>query len=382
MRLLAALLLARSVRGDDEPGCVVASAAPWGLGSSLVHMLHGLKTLGDDAFFWDFSTSPYRCSANDTHGGWDAFFASASPAPSTRAPANCTHWKFQNLTQFNVASRKRANATSECADLCNVVRRVWKPSRVVQELVDYELQELEHFPRPLYALHVRGGDKEREIRPSYDYSIPAGLQRLRELASYSAGRGGTCVLVGDDASLAEPAAAEAERALGCRVINRVVPDHAHNQRVFNKEPLPFRCHSTKRLLVDLELLARADFSVGLALSNFYHIAALLQYCREQRLDMVDWGGLPLLSDLCTCVTPFACRHGGNEAPLPPSRASPPQWGSHRGAHGRRPPHGRSRGGSHSKGGDSARGSGGHAGRQRSRAPAQARERRPGGRGAF
>ena len=52
-----------------------------------------------------------------------------------------------------------------------------------------------------------------------------------------------------------------------------------------------RCDHTTAQIVDVELMALARHAVVTAPSNGARLAALLQQCREDRLDLEDWGGL-------------------------------------------------------------------------------------------
>ena len=174
--------------------------------------------------------------------------------------------------------------------MCEAIRSVWKPSPELQELMEYEQARLEAYPHPLIAVQLRGGDKIApngngnygELPPGYIYDIEKGIERLNI-------SGGTCVLMGDDSTLAE----RAVRALDgqCHVINRVLPHHKHDQEAFNAGTEHDRCQSTKQVLVDINIMLIANLTIGLGVSNVIRIASLLQRCFEFREDILDWGSM-------------------------------------------------------------------------------------------
>jgi hypothetical protein len=181
-----------------------------------------------------------------------------------------------------------------------------------------------------HAPAAPAGDKlangTAEIAAGYAYDFAAGARRLA--AAHPASAGGTCVLLGDDASLLHTAAAAAKAALRCRALvsrlepgwapagrraarplpalplpspalpRRLLPwpaapcralsappsrcrrrrSYAHSQRSFNAQPLRNRCARTKKYLVDLEILARSDYSLGSVHSNVDLLAWHLRRC--------------------------------------------------------------------------------------------------------
>ena len=48
---------------------------------------------------------------------------------------------------------------------------------------------------------------------------------------------------------------------------------------FNQQPVSHRCHRTKRLIVDIEVMAHADAVMGMTLSNVAQIVGILRKSR-------------------------------------------------------------------------------------------------------
>ena len=46
------------------------------------------------------------------------------------------------------------------------ISKIWNPSRETKDIIDYEVGNLNLlFPQPIIAVHIRGGDKWRELLP-------------------------------------------------------------------------------------------------------------------------------------------------------------------------------------------------------------------------
>jgi hypothetical protein len=106
-----------------------------------------------------------------------------------------------------------------------------------------------------------------------------------------------CVIVGDDPKLAaEVSAAIVAAGLPCAITDRVAGLRGSDGEAYTKETFELqspegRCDQTTAQVVDVELMSRAKHAVVTATSTSVRLAALLQQCREDRLDMEDWGGL-------------------------------------------------------------------------------------------
>jgi hypothetical protein len=101
-----------------------------------------------------------------------------------------------------------------------------------------------------------------------------------------------CVVVGDDSELAaEIVSAIRDANLPCEVVNRVTERPRGAERGLATLSPAERCRLAVDDVVAAEVLSRAERSVVAAPSDIGRLAALLQQCREDRLDMTDWAGL-------------------------------------------------------------------------------------------
>lgn len=247
------------------------------------------------------------------NNGWRRFFAGPEPvnvpsttldvgsssaqrinftSPHTNEIVSCKRWWTLALLPL---TRGRYNRTAMCPDmLCDALLRLWRPSAELQAVIDYELHNLQLYPPPLVVLQVRGGDKVgHEVAP---YTLDAGIAYL---AANASNHNGTCVVLGDDDSLGQNVSALAHAALGCVVVNRIHPGHAHVQTKFGREAPEVRCQRTKQLFVDMELIAHAHGAAVLAVSNTARVGTLLRTCRQGGLhNAVDWQLRDLLGEAC------------------------------------------------------------------------------------
>lgn len=105
-----------------------------------------------------------------------------------------------------------------------------------------------------------------------------------EIAKLSGQSGWRCVIVGRNAAMARRVASAIEKAqVPCVVVDRV------RERTENAKSN--QCANTVADVVDAELAARAKRAAVNAPADGARLAALLQQCREDRLDMNDWAGL-------------------------------------------------------------------------------------------
>ena len=101
-----------------------------------------------------------------------------------------------------------------------------------------------------------------------------------------------CVVVGDDAELAaEIVSAVKDANLPCEVVNRVTERPRGADRSLVTLSPAERCRAAVDDVVAAEVLSGAERAVVAAPSDIGRLAALLQQCREDRLDMTDWAGL-------------------------------------------------------------------------------------------
>jgi len=265
------------------PSCLVLRAGDWGFGSQMVHLLHALTHAPN--LVWDYQASPYTCcSSCGSEHSWLTLFNSSTPVRTLDQPAGrrCVTMGVGEVVRWNRQSNSRSAAP---ARLCSALRKVWLFSNHVNATIQHELETFARLDRPRVVLQVRGGDKTTGVSAEAEMYTFDNLASLAPHAS-----GGTCIILGDDARLADALAPLAQRALGCRVVSRIEPGSAHNQSLFNTQSSLTRCLSTRKLLTDIELIAAADATAGLAMSNVYRLGILRRFCagRYSPKNTVDW----------------------------------------------------------------------------------------------
>jgi hypothetical protein len=103
--------------------------------------------------------------------------------------------------------------------------------------------------------------------------------------------GWRCVILGDDAKMARRVARALEDAdAGCTVVDRA-SSREEGDVVLGLRSAKSRCSNALEDIVAVELAAGAKRAVVAAPAAGARLAALLQQCRHDRLDMVDWAGL-------------------------------------------------------------------------------------------
>jgi hypothetical protein len=154
------------------------------------------------------------------------------------------------------------------------------------------------------AARGNAGEEEKEARDRFEdtkASVAAEIARaaetpgsLEDVARLSGEKGWRCVILGADAKMARRVASALEEAdAPCLVVDRV-SSRAFSSAAegpFASRAASSRCASTVADIVDAELAAGAARAVVAAPAAGARVAALLQQCREDRLDMVDWAGL-------------------------------------------------------------------------------------------
>lgn len=121
------------------------------------------------------------------------------------------------------------------------------------------------------------------ISEAKPYDVNDGILRLSQLLhdKFKSLKGnGTCVIIGDDYSLAEDAIKALKSYIGCIIVNRVIPGLPHFQSQFNRLPLEDRCVEMQNIFVDVELIATADAAIVLSESNTAKLGGLLRLQRK------------------------------------------------------------------------------------------------------
>jgi hypothetical protein len=108
-------------------------------------------------------------------------------------------------------------------------------------------------------------------------------------------QGGTCIFVGDDQNLLREAEELATSQIGCQSYF-VRPEgkgeaqpSGHNQSTFNSLPQKVRCRATLQLLLDIEVMAHADYFIGSWTSGLPGLIDMLRWTiyNKDRSTFVD-----------------------------------------------------------------------------------------------
>ncbi|KAG2483133.1 hypothetical protein HYH03_017979 [Edaphochlamys debaryana] len=178
-------------------------------------------------------------------------------------------WVRQESRQEERVLRAAAARRALYGAVCPLLQRLWgalHPDITAQ--ADAFVGALPQ--EPWVALHVRGGDKVAEYAsvPARRNSNHSLLEGMRALAvRHPAARGRACVIMGDDPVL--------------------------GQERFNSAAFEHRCNSTRALLTDFSIMARAPYLVANMASNVASVAFWVRGCvLHQDLDtLFDGHGL-------------------------------------------------------------------------------------------
>jgi len=144
---------------------------------------------------------------------------------------------------------------------------IWRFQPGVRTEVEALLAPLQLSARPYAALHVRRGDKEKEVHLLTPEVYVERLERHRP------GLHTVFVSTDDFATMAE--LRQLRPTWDWRTLAQ--PDRTgHLQRRFNHRPVADRRHDTIELLADIEALRGSAFFVGTASSNLSRVVALFQ----------------------------------------------------------------------------------------------------------
>lgn len=329
--LISHILCINTKRHKLNPNdCYVLQAGSWGLGSNLVHLILAMNYVGLNKIYWDFSRNPYGCCNKNVktsciNNGWNTIFQSniALNLPQKRKYKENSGIAYHSMGSFTFTNsssnrsitcygksfndltpptkfRNGSYDDTRCNNLCSTLNSFWQPSYEIQILIDHELMILSQYPKPIIAIHLRGGDKikDAEAKP---YKLNPTIDTLSYLMSKSrwSNQNGTCVILGDDSKLGDKAMSYLKKKMSCHIYNRVRPDHSHNQADFNNMASELRCLETKQLLIDIEILSSADAAIGLADSNVVRLAANLRRCRKTKNIFLDWHGRDIFQNACS-----------------------------------------------------------------------------------
>ncbi|KAK9823388.1 hypothetical protein WJX72_002422 [[Myrmecia] bisecta] len=199
----------------------------------------------------------YKCS--DLHA-WPALFHGPTPLSFTPGTTpECSRKTFDNVRAEVELYKPGQWDVLEQEGLS----QVWHLAPFLRQASAKALRELLHQPAPHIAFHVRGGDKfDEDQRGKRASTYPEHLVASFE-AQHPTVQGGTCILIGDDHKLINQTQDLVRRHLKCKVMLRgITSGSRHEQVEFNRLPLEDRCAATQRLIVDLEIMAQAEYFVG------------------------------------------------------------------------------------------------------------------------
>ncbi|KAK9823276.1 hypothetical protein WJX72_001530 [[Myrmecia] bisecta] len=158
------------------------------------------------------------------------------------------------------------------------LQKLWHPAPFLKQATAEVLREFQQKPAPHVAFHVRGGDKFAEDQRGKRMSTRPEHLVASFRAQYPSVQGGTCMLIGDDHKLLDQTAALVRQHLHCTVLRRgIEAGSKHEQAEFNGLPLEQRCAATHRLVVDLEVMAQAEYFVGSATSGMLFLVRSLRH---------------------------------------------------------------------------------------------------------
>ena len=191
----------------------------------------------------------------------------------------------QNQRHFSIAPLAIDGNLMHACSVC--LKMVWRLQPGILAEIANLLGPLELDAGPYAALHMRAGDKYKEVRPVAIESYLETLERERpELKT---------VFVATDDYSAFARLRDLRPDLDWRTL--ATPKRSgHLQRRFNRRPLADRRRATLELLAELEVLRRCHFFVGTASSNIGRLTSL--FIGSEACDFVDgwrsWFAVPNL----------------------------------------------------------------------------------------
>lgn len=172
--------------------------------------------------------------------------------------------------------------------MVSAAQQFWKFSPEMQKIADTMIATINLFPKPVLAVHVRGGDKiieEQEKRKNWYHDASSIIKTASDLVG-DLHVIKTCVVFGDDLEAANGVSSIVAKASGCHVVHIGGQHGGHNQGAFNSAAHNMtlgeesRCsdiHSrVGRLLAEMHTMASADFFLGSFSSNLPRLIHLLR----------------------------------------------------------------------------------------------------------
>jgi hypothetical protein len=290
-----------------------------GFGSNANNMLHHLRWNKHPATAaYDHRSSPFSC----VNGTWSDVFQGPLPRPppsmcldylrklstddairrfSTHVRSNKREYgkalSKHGLT-FNIdterlswpsESTKLRGLRATCLTLCPFLTNIWRPEPHLSVIVKETLQTALTYPRPVVVMQLRGGDKVfGDAKEEEPYDVERSLSRMAAEGG-SALANGTCILIGDDASLRDVAISASRRFLNCLIVDRIAPSGARDSVAFRAENLATRCAETRKVVADISLMGQADAIVALFGSSTAKMGMMLSFCQRGGSLPPAWG---------------------------------------------------------------------------------------------
>lgn len=185
--------------------------------------------------------------------------------------------------------------------LPEVVPGLWVLSDRLAMLADWEWSLLARLKGPIVGIHLRGGDKHGENVAMFGEAVAKemadtnlGIEKLVKRHG-DAVKGGTCFLVGDGSVHVDSVTTSARELLQCNVINQVPPGSDYSRDAFiQQNQQEIKCLAGTSVFVFIELLGRADYTVGSLHNAPYNVASFVRHYKHNKpqdtcIDNADFG---------------------------------------------------------------------------------------------
>ena len=272
-------LSASPIRGAQGEGssCILYQTSPWGFCSKLngLLMTSALYNTTSDIYL-DGSAWAFKCS--NERGSWHDFFAGPLPRNLLDAlnPAECEVLPYEGCLRCGHNVLSNTSAAETFPMLGEAAKQLWQLSSSMQRLADIQTAYLASLPKPLVAIHIRGGDKAHEDReagrnPEW-YKEADWVRTLQELLRKNGLQmqegGGTCLMYGDDLHAMHLAAVPLLSKVDCATIMFGGSLGGHHQAAMDANMTrAAACRSTRDIVLALHALSSADVFIGNYNSN-------------------------------------------------------------------------------------------------------------------
>eukprot|EP00188_Purpureofilum_apyrenoidigerum_P004592 Plantae.Rhodophyta-Purpureofilum_apyrenoidigerum.ctg53026.p1 GENE.Plantae.Rhodophyta-Purpureofilum_apyrenoidigerum.ctg53026~~Plantae.Rhodophyta-Purpureofilum_apyrenoidigerum.ctg53026.p1 ORF type:complete len:385 (+),score=53.14 Plantae.Rhodophyta-Purpureofilum_apyrenoidigerum.ctg53026:57-1157(+) len=164
----------------------------------------------------------------------------------------------------------------------NVMRKLWSPRTEIRQSVQAIMEHMNLVDASYVGVHIRRGDKVLETDP-----IP--LYRYAEAIRLLAPEVRTIFAASDDFTVVQDLA---ELLPEYQVLSLSRGNFGHLQRMRNRANFEETYKTTSKLIVEVELLSRADYFIGTFSSNIGHLIHLLRPHKPETSISLDHGWAP------------------------------------------------------------------------------------------